>query len=205
VHYLTDRFGRSERRLIVLAALVLIPVFFLPVLPIWQMKLWAPQYREGLTITIYANTIKGDLQSINLLNHYVGMHAIQADEFKEFRFMPQALTAFGLFALLAFLVNRRWLAIMGWLVFTGFAIYMFGDYANWLYHYGHDLDPRAPLKLPAFTPPLIGWKQMANFKVLSLPGPGTVLLGLAWLLGPLAILLEMREAARSGASHMARR
>jgi copper chaperone NosL len=142
VHYLTERFGRSERRLIVLAALVLIPVFFLPVLPIWQMKLWAPQYREGLTLTIYTNTIKGNLESINLLNHYVGMHAIQPDEFKEFRFMPQALTAFGVLALLAFLVNRRWLAILGWLVFTGFAVYMFSDYANWLYHYGNDLDPR---------------------------------------------------------------
>lgn len=196
MHYLTDRFGRSQRRLIVLAALVLIPVFFLPVLPIWHMKLWAPQYREGLTLTIYTHTIKGNIQSINLLNHYVGMHAIQPDEFKEFRFMPQALTSFGLFALLAFLVNRRWLAILGWLVFTGFAIYMFGDYANWLYHYGHDLDPRAPIKLPAFTPPLIGLKHMANFKVLSLPGLGSVLLGLAWLLGPLAILLEMREAGR---------
>jgi len=197
MHYLTDRFGRAERRLIVLAALVLVPVFFLPVLPIWQMKLWAPQYREGLSITIYAHTIKGDLKSINLLNHYVGMHAIAPDEFKEFRFMPQALTAFGLFALLAFLVNRRWIAILGWLVFTGFAIYMFGDYANWLWHYGHDLDPRAPITLPAFTPPLIGLKHMANFHVLSLPGPGTVLLGLAWLLGPAAIVLEMREAARA--------
>ena len=198
MHYLTERFGRPERRLIVLAALVLIPVFFLPVLPIWQMKLWAPQYREGLTLTIYANTIKGNLESINLLNHYVGMHAIKPDEFKEFRFMPQALSAFGLFALLAFLVNRRWLAILGWLIFTGFAVYMFSDYANWLYHYGNDLDPRAPIKLPAFTPPLIGFKHMANFKVLSIPGAGTVLLGLAWLLGPIAILLEMRDGATRG-------
>lgn len=205
MHYLTERFGRSERRLIVLAALVLIPVFFLPVLPIWQMKLWAPQYREGLTLTIYTNTIKGDLQNINLLNHYVGMHAIEPDEFKEFRFMPQALTAFGLFALLAFLVNRRWLGILGWLIFTGFAVYMFGDFANWLYHYGNDLDPRAAIKLPPFTPPFIGFAHLANFKVLSIPGAGTVLLGIAWLLGPLAILLEMRDNAKHGTANKAGR
>ena len=190
--YLTGTFGTAERRLILLAALVLLPVFFLPVLPIWTMKLWAPQYREGLTLLIYAHTIKGDLQSINILNHYVGMHAITPDDFREFRFLPQALTLFGVLALLAALVNRRWLAIVGWLAFSGFAAYMFRDYALWLYHYGHDLNPHAPIRLPAFSPPLIGFKQMANFKVLSVPGPGTLLLGLAWLLGPAVLWLERR-------------
>ncbi|MBI1797473.1 MAG: hypothetical protein HY076_02665 [Candidatus Eisenbacteria bacterium] len=197
MHYLIDRFAPAERRLIWIAALVLIPVFFFPVLPIWAMKLWAPQYREGLTLTICTNTIKGDLQSINTLNHYVGMKHITADDFREFRFMPQALTLFGFLALLGALVNRRWLAILGWLAFTGFAGFMFLDYARWLYDYGHNLDPRAPIKLALFTPPLIGWKQMANFKVLSVPMPGTLLLGVAWLLGPLAIVLEMRDAKRA--------
>jgi copper chaperone NosL len=192
LHYLTDRFGTTERRMIWLAALVLLPVFFFPVLPIWMMKLWAPQYREGLTLTIYSNTIKGDLQNINILNHYVGMHAITPEDFKEFHYLPQALTFFGLMALVAGLVNRRWVAFLGWLVFTGFSAYMFTDYAQWLWRYGHDLDPRAALKLPAFTPPLIGFSRLGNFRVLSLPGPGTLLLGLAWLLGPLAIWLEMR-------------
>lgn len=195
--YLTGSFGTLQRRLIVLAALVLLPVFFLPVLPIWQMKLWAPQYREGLTLTIYSNTIKGDLQNINTLNHYVGMHKITPDDFKEFSYLPQLLTLFGVMAMIAALVNRRWVAILGWVIFTAFAAYMFWDYANWLYHYGHDLDPRAALKLPAFTPPLIGFKQMANFKVLSIPGAGTVLLGVAWLLGPLALWFERRAARRA--------
>ena len=50
MHYLTDRFRSSERKLIWIAAAVLLPVFFLPVLPIWTMKLWAPQYPEGLKL-----------------------------------------------------------------------------------------------------------------------------------------------------------
>ena len=194
MHYLLDTFRPSERRLIWLAALVLAPVFFLPVLPIWTMKLWAPQYREGLTLTIYANNIKGDLQSINTLNHYVGMRHITPDDFKEFTFLPQLLSLFGVMALVAGLLNRRWIAMLGWILFTGFAVYMFNDYARWLWQYGHELDPRAPIKLPLFTPPLIGLKQMANFKVLSVPGPGTLLLGLAWLLGPLAIWFEIRDS-----------
>jgi len=196
---MNSRFAPHQRRLIALAALVLLPVFFFPVLPIWVMKLYAPQYREGLTLTIYTNTIKGDLQNINTLNHYVGMRAIKTDDFDEFRYLPQALTAFGVLALLAALVNRRWLAFLGWLIFTAFSAYMFIDYAQWLWTYGHELDPRAALKLPAFAPPLIGFKQMANFKVWSLPGPGTLLLGVAWALGPIILLLE-RRAAKRGAS-----
>jgi copper chaperone NosL len=194
--YLSGAFKASERRWIVVAALVLLPVFFLPVFPVWVMKLWAPQYPEGLTLTIYANTIGGNLQQINMLNHYVGMHAITPGDFKEFSYMPQLLTLFGVMALLAALVNRRWLAMLGWVAFTGFAAYMFYDYAVWLHHYGHDLDPRAAIKLPTFTPPLIGYAKMANFKVWSLPGPGTLLLGAAWLLGPIVFFLERREAKR---------
>ena len=197
--YLLGSFKPPERRLIVLAAVVLLPVFFLPVLPIWIMKLWAPQYPEGMTLTIFSNTIAGDLQKINSLNHYVGMHAITPNDFKEFTYLPQALTGFGLLALLGALFNRRWIAILGWLAFTVFSAYMFIDYANWLWHYGHDLDPRAALKLPAFTPPIIGFKKMANFRVWSFPGPGTVLLGIAWLLGPIVLWFDRRSTRREAA------
>ncbi len=196
--YLTGTFRPSERRFIFVAAIVLLPVFFLPLLHIWEMRLWAPQYREGLVLRIYTNEIKGDVDKINTLNHYVGMHAIRNEDFKEFRYLPQALTAFGVMALLAALFNRRWLAVLGWLAFTGFAVYMFRDFATWLWHYGHDLDPRAAITLPAFSPPLIGWKRMANFHVLSIPGPGTVLLGIAWLLGPVVVLLERRATRKPG-------
>src|SRR5262249_20282091 len=144
--------------------------------------------------------IRGDLQSINTLNHYVGMHAITPRDFREFSYLPLALTLFGVAALVGILVNRRWVAALGWLLFTAFAVYMFSDYARWLWHYGHDLDPRAPIKLPLFTPPLIGFRHMANFRVLSLPGPGTVLLGIAWLLGPLVLLRERRERPASTAA-----
>jgi hypothetical protein len=200
VTYLNRTFRPLERRLIVLAALVLLPVFFLPVLPIWQMKMWAPQYREGLTLTIYTNDLKGDIQKINTLNHYVGMKAISADDFDEFRYMPQALTAFGVLALLGALLNRRWIAILGWLAFTAFSAWMFGQYLQWLWRYGHELDPRAAFKLEAFMPPAFGYQKMANFKVLSVPHVGTLLLGIAWLLGPVTLWLEHRDDARSVAA-----
>ena len=192
--WLAGRFGAAERRLIAIAALVLMPVYFLPVLPVWQMRMWAPQYREGLTLTIYSNTIRGDIQKINTLNHYVGMKAITPDDFREFTYMPQLLSLFGVMALLAVAFNRRWIAVLGWLAFTAFAVYMFRDYAMWLWRYGHELDPRAAIKLPTFMPPIIGYSRMANFKVLSLPGLGTLLLGAAWLLGPFILWFERTRA-----------
>jgi copper chaperone NosL len=197
--YLNGSFQPGMRRWILLAAIVLLPVFFLPVLPIWTMRLWAPQYREGLSLVIFANTIRGDLQSINTLNHYVGMKAIRAEDFHEFSYMPQLLSLFGVMALAAALLNRRWVAMFGWLLFSVFAGLMFADFGVWLWHYGHDLDPHAPITLPAFTPPFIGLARMANFRVLSLPGPGTLLLGVAWLLGPVVMWLDHR-AARVGAA-----
>ena len=201
--YLSGKFRPSERGLILFAAVVLLPVFFLPVFPIWHMHLRAPQYPEGLNLAIYTNTIRGDVDKINMLNHYVGMHAITASDFREFSYMPQLLTGFGVLALLAGLTGRRWLAMLGWLAFTGFAVYMFRDYVLWLYHYGHDLDPRAAIKLQVFTPPVIGFKQMANFKVWSYPGLGTWLLGVAWALGPIAVLAERYGRGRARAHEVA--
>ena len=46
-------------------------------------------------------------------------------------------------------------------------------------------------KLDAFTPPLIGYKKMANFRVWSMPAAGSYLLGIAWLLGPVVALLDL--------------
>jgi copper chaperone NosL len=80
---------------------------------------------------------------------------------------------------------------------------MFRDYASWLYHYGHDLDPRAALKLDTFTPPLVGFKKMANFRVWSLPDVGGVLLGIAWLMGPVVAFLDLRARRRRGGSRVA--
>jgi copper chaperone NosL len=194
----------GHRRLIFVVAVLLIPVFFVPVLPVWTMRLWAPQYPEGLKLVIYSDTIRGDVDKINTLNHYVGMHAITPNDFKEITYMPLALTLFGIMALMAGLANRRDVALIGWLAFTLFAAVMFRDYANWLYHYGHDLDPRAAIKLSTFTPPLVGYKRMANFRVWSLPDVGGILLGVAWLLGPLVALLDVlarrRGDTRTGAA-----
>jgi copper chaperone NosL len=45
---------------------------------------------------------------------------------------------------------------------------------QWGYSYGHDLDPRAAIKVEgqAYQPPLIGHKQLLNFDAWSTPDIG---------------------------------
>lgn len=192
--YWNERHGRRARLATALAAVILIPVYFAPVLPVWRIHLRAPQYMEGLEIVIYANTVEGDLQNVNILNHYVGMKAISADDFKEFRFLPALLSMFGVWALVAAAWGKRWFAALGWGLFSLSSLLIMADFAYWLYQYGHDLDPRAALKLDAFTPPLIGYSKMGNFHVQSWPHIGGVLLLLAGLLAPAVAWWEWRAA-----------
>ncbi len=86
------RMRRSSRIAVAVAALLLLAVY---VAPLWRIELIAPQYPEGLGLRIWVNQITGlkpnDLNSINGLNHYIGMHAIEPDEIPELEFMPKLL------------------------------------------------------------------------------------------------------------------
>jgi len=170
---------------------------FVPILPIWRIFLVAPQYREGLQMLIYANTVKGDLRNINILNHYIGMQEITPESFPEFGFMPWVLTAFGLVAILAALVGRRWLALLGWLGFAVFGTVMMFHFRQWMVDYGSNLDPKAALDFGAFIPPLLGTAVRGNFVIQSWPHVGAGILFLAGGLGPILALFDFIRYRRS--------
>lgn len=200
--YLNGTFGTRARLAMVLAAVILLPVYLVPVLPVWAIYLRAPQYPEGLTLWIFPNTLGGNLQQVNTLNHYVGMKTIHASDFREFTFLPLLMSGFGVWAALAAGWGKRWFAILGWVVFSVVATSLLADFAFWLWRYGHDLDPRAPLKMGAFSPPLIGYRRMGNFHVASWPAWGGFLLLIASGLGPVVAVSEWlaaREDRRRGA------
>ncbi|WP_343704593.1 hypothetical protein [Chitinophaga sp.] len=142
--------------------------------PMWRIDLAAPQYPEGIFMQIWINDIKGDVDIINGLNHYIGMKTIHKEDFREFVYLPVALGVFCVLGLLVLLRNRRW-AFHTWtgLLLAIAAISMY-DFWKWEYEYGHHLDPSAPIKVPgmAYQPPLIGYKKMLNFEALSQPDAG---------------------------------
>jgi hypothetical protein len=99
---------RASRIVVALAALLLLLLY---VTPLWRIELHAPQYPEGLGLRIWVDQIAGanpnDLNSINGLNHYIGMHAIEPDDFPELRLMPWLLGGLIAGGLLVALIGRR--------------------------------------------------------------------------------------------------
>lgn len=173
--------SRESRIAMVVVALALVPALFLPV---WEITLHAPQYPDGLTIEIFARTVQGDLQEVNTLNHYIGMQAISPDEFPEFNFIPFFLLRFLAFAGLAAVVARMPVAAIGWIDFALFGAVMLYDFQNWLYEYGNDLSPDAPIDLEPFTPHLFGATEVGNFTVTSYPSAAAILMFAAGIAGP---------------------
>jgi copper chaperone NosL len=151
--------------------------------PLWRISLSAPQYPDGLYMEVYAHRLDGgngghDIQEINNLNHYIGMHKIDRAELSELDWMPFAILALGLLALrCAAIGNVRMLIDL--VVVTGFvATYSMARFAYRMYVFGHNLDPAAPLTLPPFTPAILGQKQIANFATASYPQLGSLYIGL---------------------------
>jgi len=162
-------------------AFAVIPLALASSLPLWRLHFEAPQYPKGLDLHIYSYTIAGgndgvDLPEINTLNHYVGMKKLDPADFRDLDFLPFAMGALALLALrVAVIGDVR--SLLDLAVLTGyFGIFSLGRFVYMLYNYGHSLDPRAPIQMAAFMPPVIGSKQMGNFVVSSWPGPGTFLM-----------------------------
>ncbi len=142
--------------------------------PIWQIQLTAPQYPEGLELFIHADKLSGDVQIINGLNNYIGMKEINEKDFIEFSVLPYIIVALGLIGLLTAAVNRRGLYLFWVIFFALFGIVTIIRFYLWLYDYGHNLDPTAPIQVPgmSYQPPMLGYKQLLNFGAYSIPAIG---------------------------------
>ncbi|MHB0950281.1 MAG: hypothetical protein ACYC4J_14650 [Gemmatimonadaceae bacterium] len=189
----------SSRIIVALAAALLVAMFFTP---IWHIALEAPQYPEGIGMQIRINTIAGDkendLNNINGLNHYIGMKPIDPDTIPELRYMPWAVAVLvGTGWLVAALGRRK--PLYAWTAgFLVVALAGLVDFWWWGYKYGHDLDAEhAIIKIPgmAYSPPVIGSKQILNFTAHSWPSTGGIAAGLAMALALAAAYLTRRRPA----------
>ncbi len=167
--------NRISRIAVAIAALALGLLF---VAPMWRVDLKAPQYPEGLGLRIWINQIRGatpnGLNSINGLNHYIGMKAIEPDQIPELRFMPYVVIGLMLAGLTVAAIGRRRLLYAYLGAFLAVALAGLYDFWRWEYDYGHNLDPTAAIRIAgmSYQPPLIGGKQLLNFHATSWPDVG---------------------------------
>jgi hypothetical protein len=174
----------STRLLVVASAVLMAAVY---VAPLWNLTMFAPQYPEGLRLDIWSYKLEGgnggqDLKEINVLNHYIGMRDLAAEDFTEFHWIPFVAGALGLVMLRA-AVHGRMKDLVDAVVLMGyFSAFSLWSFAHKLWEYGHNLSPEAAVKVPGFMPPLFGFRQIANFEVYSYPQAASYALGGAMLL-----------------------
>jgi copper chaperone NosL len=191
---------KPSTRITVAAASLLLLVAYLT--PLWRIQLVAPQYPEGLGLRIWVNQITGlkpnDLNSINGLNHYIGMRAIEPQAIPELALMPKLLGAAIVAGVLVALIGRRVpLYIYSVVVAAGSAAGLY-DFYQWGWDYGHHLDPHAAIKVPgmSYEPPLIGSKQLLNFHATSWPDiGGWIVIAAVAVIVSMAVI-EIRRATR---------
>jgi len=148
---------------------ILVSIF----IPYWTMELEAPQYPDGLNVEAYVNHLFGDVQEIDGLNHYIGMRPLHDAAQLERTISVYLLIAVVLLIEGAMHLHSKWavLLVLPTILFPAFFLI---DLHLWLDHFGHNLDPAAPLStaIKPFTPPVLGTGVIGQFKTHAAAGPG---------------------------------
>src|SRR5512138_2950974 len=155
---LNVRLAAPSRALLLVAALALVPTYLTP---LWNLTMFAPQYQEGLRLDIYSYKLEGgnkgqDIKEINVLNHYIGMRDLAAEDFTEFKWMPFVIGGLALVMVRAAVFGRMANLVDVLAIFGYFGAFSLWSFAYKLYRYGHDLAPTAAVKVPPFMPPVFG-------------------------------------------------
>lgn len=183
---------QKKRRIIVgvLAVVSAVLIFLSFFLPYWHFTLIAPQYPEGLHVKVYLNHLEGDVRELDILNHYIGMKKMEdAAEFER-KIAFWAVTLISL-STIAFLYSKKNLGVLLALPSVVFPVAFILELFIWLYRYGHELNPHAPIKISPFTPKIFGVGKIAQFETHATFGIGFYLLVVAALLVVLAVILRV--------------
>jgi hypothetical protein len=155
-------------------------------LPLWKMKMDAPQYKdeEALRVVVFPGALRGDIHEISVLNQYIGVHVPQ--ELPQLEWLPKALLAAGALGLLAsFLPTRfrKWSLILVPAALSVALVFAALQAKQQMHDIGHNRDQKTKLaRVKDFTPPLFGKVKIFQFETESKLGLGAFLIGAAILL-----------------------
>ena len=182
-------YRRPSQLIIVSAILLLVSLL----LPYWVLNLKAPQFPDGLTVRAYVNRLEGDVGELEGLNHYVGLGSFEDAAVLERSIAIYAIVGLAALLVAALFIHSRWVLILT-LPAILFPVVFLIDLQYWLYDFGHNLDPLAPLAAAVgeFTPPIFGPAEIAQFNTMALPGLGLIVAFIASGLLIYAMVLHRR-------------
>jgi hypothetical protein len=197
--FLDSPLDLAPRGLLLLAGVLLAAVYLFP---LWKMTMFAPQYPDGLRLSIYSYKLEGgnqgqDIKEINVLNHYIGMKDLSAADFTEFQWIPFVVGAIALLLLRSAALGTMTSLVDVVVLYVYFGLFLLWSFGYKLFVYGHNLAPTAAVKVPPFTPPLFGSKKLANFQVYSFPDVASYALALVAVVLVAALLIAWRESKRT--------
>lgn len=152
-------------------------------LPLWKMKMEAPQYKdeEALRVVVFPGALRGDIHEITVLNQYIGVHVPQ--ELPQLEWLPKALLAAGALGLLASFFPtrfRKWSLVILPTALSLALIFAALQAQKQMHDIGHNRDEHAALaRVKDFTPPLFGEVKIFQFEIESKLGLGAFLIGAA--------------------------
>lgn len=190
----------KSRILMIAGSLLLLSLF---ALPLWNIELGAPQYPIPLGMDIYINKIVGsnlgDIQNIDLMNHYVGMDKIP-EHMKEFDIFPIVIGVMVFFGVLIGLKGSAKMFLLWFVVMSLLGVAGMYDFYLWEYEYGHNLNPKAAIKFlddmgnPLdYQPPLFGTAKILNFTASSYPMIGAYLMFTGMFMTVLAFFVAPKK------------
>ncbi len=194
-NFLNTPLNIPSRVMIFIAAIALIPSFFIPM---WHMSFDSMQYPEGLELYIYSNSLEGgddgnDLTEINILNHYIGMAELKEEDFTEFKWIP-LIIGFMIVLTLRSVVIGTFSTVIDILVFFAyFSLFSLWRFWYMLNSYGHELDVKAAVQVEPFTPPIFGSKMVGQFTVTSYPSYSVIFFSVFLILLVLAVFVTYRR------------
>jgi hypothetical protein len=171
-------------------------------LPLWHLSMDAPQYQgeDALAVTVHPGGMTGDLEEIRILNQYIGVTA--PTELPQFKWLPIALLAGGLFALAIIALPERpraWAAGGGAALVAAALLSAAVQAQLQMRDIGHNREQKTALAgVQNFTPPILGRIKVANFHLTSRLGLGSYLIGGAIALQLTVAALGIRKASKHG-------
>jgi hypothetical protein len=166
--------------------------------PWWDITLFAPQYPQGLKLSIGLRAIGGDVREIDILNHYIGMSHLELAAQFERQWAAWGVGLLGFMVLAFTLLPGKRLSGLMMIPALLFPAAFLADSFWWLYKFGHHLDPHAPLRFKPFTPHLFGVGIIGQFSTRAVPDVGFWLAVCAVGLLFAGVLVRRRVCASCG-------